>query len=227
MSWLTNWWYGGQQPSATTSPMAPSSAPLDPLETMEALHAKRLHLLKKSSDLLKEAKEHKAKGDSARALGCMKRKQQVDLMAKQMEGQLLNLEKTSMILDSAASSVDLAKAMRSGADQIKALVKEVDLDDLDQVVDDLDDGMRDVQELSNALSRPLGSSMAEEEERDESILAEMAGWDEEAQFLEAEKVAAKLPSVSTAGAVDTRGNGGGGNNGGTKQKISSGLNNPQ
>lgn len=225
MNWLTSWW--SQQPSdAVKYQKDQLAAPIDPIDTMEALHAKRLHLLKKSSDLLKEAKEHKAKGDSARALGCMKRKQQVDLMAKQMEGQLLNLEKTSMILDSAASSVDLAKAMRSGADQIKALVKEVDLDDLDQVVDDLDDGMRDVQELSSALSRPLGSSLAEEEERDESILAEMAGWDEEAQFLEAEKVAAKLPSISTAPAVDTRGNGGGGNNGGTKQKVSSGLSNP-
>ena len=204
MNWLSSWWYG---PPAPVSRLAPEKNPVSLEDTADAMHAKRLHMLKKAADLLKEAKQHKANGDTARALTCMKRKQQADLMAKQMEGQLLNLEKASLAVDSAHVTADLADAMKQGAAELKVLAKQVNIDDIDSVADDLDDGMRDMYEISEALARPLGGGMAEENE--DEILAEMEGWETKSQTTEPSGIS--FPPVPTGTPV--RRNGGGGNGG--------------
>ncbi len=145
------------------------------MDSIDALHSKRMHLLKKSSDLLKEAKEHKGNGDTTRAMMCMRRKQQVDGMARQLEGQLANLEKTSMMMDSTATTVEVADTMRSGSHTIETLLKQMSVGDIEQVADDLDDNMIQATELGDALARPLGGM--EDPDDEENILAEMESWE--------------------------------------------------
>lgn len=181
MEWISSWFY-----PPVSSPPPKKELSLDhsdvinqTMNSVDALHAKRLHILKKSSDMLKEAKEHKAKGDVKRAMMCMKRKQQLDGIATQLEGQMLNLEKTSLMMDSTATTVDLAHTMRDGSTVIRNLLSEVSLDDIDQVADDLDDSMRDATELGNALARPLGGDVVDEEELNADIVKQMAEWEEE------------------------------------------------
>jgi hypothetical protein len=174
MSWWnpTSWWYG-----TSAEPVPPSNSAGDAIElamdSIDALHSKRMHLLKKSADLLKEAKEHKSKGDTSRAMSCMKRKQQVDTLARQLEGQLLNLEKASMMMDSTATTVELAQTMKSGSDTIKNLLQQVSVSEIEGVADDLDEQMIEAHDLGEALARPMGG----DPEVEESILAEMEEWD--------------------------------------------------
>lgn len=146
------------------------------MNSMDALHSKRMHMLKKSSDLLKEAKAHKVAGDTKRAMACMKRKQQIDTIARQLEGQLLNLEKTSMMMESTATTVELAHTMKSGSDTIKSLLQDVSVGDIEEVADDLDQQMIDAHDLGEALSRPMG--VQDDVDQEESILAEMQEWDQ-------------------------------------------------
>lgn len=173
-----SWWNPANWFGAPQSYLAPDTG--DAIEmamdSIDALHSKRMHLLKKSSDLLKEAKEHKAAGDSKRAMMCMRRRQQVDTMARQLEGQLANLEKTSMMMDSTATTVELAETLRTGSETIENLLKQVSVSDIEQVADDLDDNMIQATELGEALARPLGGGL-EYPEDEANILAEMESWE--------------------------------------------------
>ena len=185
MSWWNpaTWFAAEPAPPSMTDPADAIELAMD---SLDALHSKRMHLLKRSADMLKEAKEHKKAGDNARAMSCMKRKQQLDVLARQLEGQLLNLEKTSLMMESTATTVELAHTMKTGSDTLQSLLKDVSIDDIDQVADDLHEHMTDAHDLGEALSKPLG--VIEDPEQDEHLLAEMEAWD-------ADEKIAQLPSV--------------------------------
>lgn len=184
MEWVSSWF---------SSPAPPSADPREGIEqtanSLDAMNAKRLQAMKRSSDLLKEAKKHKTDGDEKRAMMCMKRRNQIEQTIRQMEGQILNLEKTSFVLDSTANTVDLANTMKTGSTAIKTMLSEVSIDDVDQIADDLDDGIRDASELANALARPMGGGVEDNEELEENILQQMNSWE-----IEPEKVY-DLPDV--------------------------------
>jgi len=203
MSWWnpTNWWKGPPEPVVVVT-SDPANAIELATDSIDALHSKRMHLLKKSSDLLKEAKEHKKNGNTQRAMSCMKRKQHIDLQASQMEGQILNLEKTSMMMESTATTVELAHTMKTGSETIKSLLQEVSVDDIEQVADDLNDNMMEAQDLGRALSQPLGGNVVDDD--DETILEQMEQWEEEKQDKEADKVVDKLPSVDNDDGGNTK-----------------------
>jgi adenylosuccinate synthase len=71
--------------------------------------------------------------------------------------------------------------MKSGTTQMKNILKDVSIDDVDTIADDLDDSMRDATEIANALSRPMGMNDPEE---DELIMAEMDGWEDDKVVVE-------------------------------------------
>lgn len=160
------------------------------LDSVDALHAKRMHLLKKSSDLFKEAKELKKNGASKRAMACMKRRQQIDTMAAQLEGQILNMEKTSFMLESTATTVDLAKTMKDGSETMQNLLKEVSVDDIETIADNLDDVMISSNEVSQALARPLGGGAQLDSDEEQEMMNELDSDDG------GEDILAKLPSVT-------------------------------
>lgn len=152
----------------------PADAIEQAMDSIDALHAKRMHLMKRSADILKEAKQYNSEGNKARAMSCMKRKQQIDMLARQLEGQLLNLEKTSMMMDSTATTVELAHTMKTGSDTIKSLLQDVSVGDIEQVADDLDEHMIEAHDLGEALAKPIG--VVEDPDQEETILAEMEEW---------------------------------------------------
>lgn len=169
---MWNWWYGEKKPVEEKSL---GQSINDSIDTVDGLIGKRMQLLQKSHNALKEAKEFK-KQNPTRAMACMKQKQHYDQQAKMYEGMILNMEKTSMALESTATTVQVAKTMKSGTAQMKNILKDVSIDDVDTIADDLDDSMRDANEIANALSRPMGMNDPDE---DELIMAEMNGWEDD------------------------------------------------
>ena len=167
---MFSWIWGEKKPVTPTIAKSINES----FETVDGLIAKRLQLLHKAHNCLNEAKEHKKNGQTGRAMSCMKQKQQYEQQSSVYEGMIANMEKTSMALESTATSVQVAKTMKEGTMQMKDLLKEVNIDDIDKIADDLDDSMRDVSDMSNALSRPLGVTDPEE---DEMILKQMEEWD--------------------------------------------------
>lgn len=172
--WAWGWFSGKTAPPPEESSKSLGDTINESMDGIDALTAKRIQLLQRSHLALKEAREFNSQGNTARAMECMKKKQYYDQQAKVYDGMILNMEKASMAMESTATTVQVAKTMKEGTLGMKAILKQVNIDDVDTIADDLDDSMREANEMSNALSRPMGNVDPEE---DDLILAEMEKWE--------------------------------------------------
>ena len=127
----------------------------DSMDTIDGLTMKRAQFLSKANDALEKAKAL-PKADKIRRLALMKQHQQYQHQANVYSGMISNMEQTAQSLDTAAVTVQLARTMKDASVQMRDQLKSVNVDDVDMVVDELDDSMRDVNEMASALSRPMG-----------------------------------------------------------------------
>lgn len=172
-----NWVLGLFGSKGTVPPAAPISDTMEAgIDSADNLIVKRMHLLKKANDALKEAKTCQ-KDNRPRAMMLMKQRQEYERQAAVYEGMIANIEKTSMALDSAVTSVQVAKTMQQSTISMKSVMTEISVAEIEGIADDLDDSLRDVKDLSDALSRPMGVT----DDMDEAIAQEMAGWEETPQ----------------------------------------------
>jgi hypothetical protein len=88
-----------------------------------------------------------------------------------------NMEQTAQSLDTAAVTVQLARTMKAASLQMRDQLEQVKIDDVDGVVDELDDSMRDINEMASALSRPMGTLGATECVSDDELLSQLDEWD--------------------------------------------------
>jgi hypothetical protein len=209
-SWF--WWTKQEQPKAPTN-----IETIDQLDnSIQSLKARRMKALYNADTLEKEAKSLDKIRDKQKILGLLKRKQVYTNQVAILEGQIANLEQTSMAVDSAGVSADIVQTMKDATANIKQA--NIDVVEIQEVSDDLGDQMRDIAEINRALSAPLGMDVAEEEDLNEKLLEEIASWDgldtETRQKKEADDIAAELPSIK----VDTKNNNNNNNNGNNSGK---------
>lgn len=180
MNWILGLFGGGGAKSYSAPPPQPVSETIEAsIDSADNLIVKRMHLLKKANDALKEAKACQ-KDNRPRAVTLMKQRQEYERQAAVYDGMIVNIERTSMALDSAVTSVQVAKTMQQSTVSMKSVMTEISVAEIDGIADDLDDSIRDVKDLTDALSRPMGVT-ADQDEMDEAIAQEMAGWDEGTQ----------------------------------------------
>jgi ribosomal protein S21 len=210
MSWFTGWWRS--VPSAKqTEPTAkePTQVIEDTYTTIEELSSKRMQKLYKANQALKDAQSLKASGNKNGALQMMRKKQQYEKQAEMLAQQIANMETTSEALEQVHTAVQITSTLKDASSQMRDMTKQVSVDDIETVQDDLDESIRDVGDIGRALSRPLGMNEAELEEQDDAILKEMESWDETKQLEEADRVEAMLPSVVKNDSGNDGGGGGG------------------
>jgi hypothetical protein len=185
MSWIKAWIW----PSSSTPEAEPIGNVIsEGIDNIDNLIAKRMQMLKKSNDLLREAKECQ-RTNRPRAITLMKQKQEYDRQAASYEGMIANLEKTNMALDSAATSAQLAKNMQQSSISIKNVLSGTSVAEIEGIADDLDDTMHEVGALSDALSRPMGGGAYVDEDE---LLAQL---DNEPPPKKVEQKEVELPSL--------------------------------
>ena len=132
----------------------PQAAPkIDPQETIAALNKqcdvinKRVKVLEAKSDDLKQTAIAKKKaGDIRGATLAMKQyKMNTNELAK-LDGQQIILEQSKMQIESANFDVGVVNAMRTGKDAIKAANKQINVDDIADLKEELDDIMAENEE---------------------------------------------------------------------------------
>lgn len=169
---MLNWWYG------TSNKKEPEPEPealdiMDQLETqIETLTIKKMKLLQKANE-----KKNEAKQNPTRARQLLIQCKQYENLASQLDGQIMNLEQTSMGMESAASANDIVNGMKSAQKETSKMLQQVNVDEVDQVMADLGDQSIDIQEANNLLSQPIGGSTVDEDLEDE-ITKEIASWGE-------------------------------------------------
>jgi len=132
-------------------------------EAMVTLEKREKHLEKQRDACVAEARRKMKAKDKRGALFQLKRKKMFDKQIEQIDGKKTNIEVQVMALEGAASNKDVLSAMRVGRDALKSSIKETDVDNVGDVMEDITEAIQLADELGDAMSNPIGPPMDEED----------------------------------------------------------------
>merc|ERR1712003_297841 len=131
---------------------------------------------------IKKAKEYTRLKNKRAALQCLKRKKMYEAQADQLANQQLRIHDQKIMLEGAKATTETVAAMRSGAQAMKNLQKETNIDDVDKTMEEITEQTENLRQINDALGQPIG--LAAEIDEDDLDL--------ELQELEAEELDRQL-----------------------------------
>ncbi|XP_053322247.1 charged multivesicular body protein 4c [Spea bombifrons] len=158
-------------------------------ETEEMLTKKQEYLEKKIEQEIATAKRHGTKNKRA-ALQALKRKKRLEKQLAQIDGTLSTIEFQREALENSHTNTEVLKNMGYAAKAMKAVHENMDLDKIDSLMEDIHEQQEVAQEISDAISRPVG--FGEEFDEDE-LLQELEELEQEQ--LNEQMADINLPSV--------------------------------
>jgi len=157
--------------------------PVDPQEAITKLKDSEEMLDKKSKHLemqigkeLKAAKEHGTKNKRA-ALNALKRKKRLEQQLTQIDNTLTTIEFQREALQNARSNAEILKTMQTASKAMKTVHKEVNIENVEDVMDDIQEQQDIAAEISEAISRPIAMPGVDMDEDD--LLAELEELEQE------------------------------------------------
>mgnify|MGYP001030246134 CR=1 FL=1 len=178
----------------------PKRAIVELREHISTLNKKRSHLELQISDQDGIARKNITSNKTA-AKNALKRKKQYEANLLKVENQIETLENQLYSIEGANLNLETMKAMKQGAQAMKQIHGEYNVDKVEDTMDEIREQVELADEISEAISRPVGSEYVDEDELDEE-LAELQK-EEAEKHVVPEKVAAKpqenqqLPSFPT------------------------------
>eukprot|EP00455_Lapot_gusevi_P017719 TRINITY_DN19545_c0_g1_i2.p1 TRINITY_DN19545_c0_g1~~TRINITY_DN19545_c0_g1_i2.p1 ORF type:complete len:235 (-),score=92.54 TRINITY_DN19545_c0_g1_i2:51-755(-) len=142
-------------------------------ESLQTLDKREKHLEKQINAALEEAKRKAKAKDKRGALFQLKRKKMLEKEIDQIFGKKVNVETQIMALEGAASNKEILTAMRQGTEALKASMREVNIDNVDNVMEDITEAISLADEVGEAMAQPIGPVMDETDLERE--LAELEG----------------------------------------------------
>jgi Snf7 len=147
-------------------------------EAQGLLDKRQSHLEAKSDESLRIAKEKlKAKNKRA-AMSYLKRKKNYDNQVDKLFGMRDNIEQQIMALENVAANKEVVHAMRIGRDAMQHNIRDNDIEKVDDMLDEINESMALQEEMNEALSRQIGTAVADDDE----LMAELE--DIESQMIE-------------------------------------------
>jgi charged multivesicular body protein 4 len=144
-------------------------------ESLTTLEKRERHLEKQVQGAVEEARRRNKNKDKRGALFQLKRKKMFEKQIEQLEGKRMNIETQIMALEAQAANKQIFNVMKQGKTALKASIGENDVDEVAEVMDDITEGIAQVDEISAAMSQPIGSDILDDDE----LEAELAAMDEE------------------------------------------------
>ncbi|KAG6614960.1 snf7-domain-containing protein [Phytophthora cinnamomi] len=184
---------------ARTGPVATAETIRKLREQLESLEKRELHIVKKIALQLQEAKQKSAAKDKRGAIFALKRKKMYEAEVEKLQGARMTLETQVMTLESAHVNMETFTALRSGAEQMKAIHGQMNVDKVDNIMDDIQEEMATADEIGRAISQPLGSQLYDDDELEDE-LREMEELELEEKTLEP-VVIAPAEAAATAAAA--------------------------
>lgn len=148
----------------------PKKAIVELREHIQMLNKKRRHLelQMEEQDLL--ARKH-ISTNKALAKNALKRKKGYETNLLKIENQIDSLETQLTSIESANLNLETMKAMKQGASAMKQIHGEYNVDKVETAMDDIREQVELAEEISEAISRPVGSEFVDEDELDEELAA--------------------------------------------------------
>lgn len=167
----------------------PKKAIVELREHIQMLNKKRSHLESQIDDQDKLARKH-ISTNKALAKNALKRKKGYEANLMKIENQIDSLETQLTAIESANLNLETMKAMKQGALAMKQIHGEYDVDKVENTMDDIREQVELADEISEAISRPVGGEYVDEDELDE----ELAALQEEEKESKQKNTAAQAPA---------------------------------
>lgn len=189
---MWNYMFGGNKQQKKE---LPKKAIVELREHIQMLNKKRSHLELQISDQEQLARKHIAT-NKALAKNALKRKKGYEGNLMKIENQIDLLETQLTAIESANLNLETMKAMKQGASAMKQIHGEYDVDKVENTMDDIREQVELAEEISEAISRPVGNEYVDEDELDEELAALQAEEQEaKAQRQPAQKQSAPAPAL--------------------------------
>ncbi|XP_044773866.1 charged multivesicular body protein 4a isoform X1 [Neomonachus schauinslandi] len=153
-------------------------------ETEKILIKKQEFLEQKIQQELQMAKKHGIKNKRA-ALQALRRKKRLEQQLAQTDGTLSTLEFQREAIENATTNAEVLRTMELAAQGMKKAYQDMDIDKVDELMADITEQQEVAQQISDAISRPVGFGDVVDE--DELL--------EELEELEQEELARDLLTV--------------------------------
>ncbi|XP_072371388.1 charged multivesicular body protein 4b [Scyliorhinus torazame] len=144
-------------------------------ETEDMLTKKQEFLEKKIDQELLTARKHGTKNKRA-ALQALKRKKRYEKQLAQIDGTLSTIEFQREALENANTNTEVLKNMGFAAKAMKSAHENMDIDKVDELMQDITEQQELAQEISDAISKPVG--FGEDFDEDE-LMAELEELEQE------------------------------------------------
>lgn len=153
-------------------------------ETEKILIKKQEFLEQKIQQELQTAKKHGTKNKRA-ALQALRRKKRLEQQLAQTDGTLSTLEFQREAIENATTNAEVLRTMELAARGMKKAYQDMDIDKVDELMADITEQQEVAQQISDAISRPVG--FGDDVDEDELL--------EELEELEQEELAQELLNV--------------------------------
>jgi charged multivesicular body protein 4 len=153
-------------------------------ETEEMLQKKSDFLEKKIEQELGIARKNGTKNKRA-ALQALKRKKRYEKQLQQIDGTLSTIEFQREALENASTNTEVLRVMGDAAKALKSAHKNMNVDDIHNLMDDVAEQQEIANEISDAISNPVGFG---QDVDDDDLMAEL-------EELEQEELDKKLNDV--------------------------------
>ena len=132
-------------------------------ETLETLDKRDQFLDKKIQQQLEEAKKYNAAGNKKMAIAALKRKKMLTDQQTKIMGAREKIELQLNAIESAKMDMEILNTLESGTKTMKEMHKDMDVNKVDEVIDNMNDQIDISNEISNAMSQPVGEVFDDED----------------------------------------------------------------
>merc|ERR1712020_277818 len=152
--------------------------------------------LKKYRDQMSKMRDGPAKNAvKQKALRVLKQKKQYEAQGENLRNQAFNMEQTNYATQSLKDTKTTVNAMKMGVKEMKKEFKNINIDQIEDLQDDLGDMLEDANEVQEALGRSYGMPEIDEDDLEAELdaLGDDLALDEDASYLD-EAIGPDVPS---------------------------------
>ncbi|AYO44104.1 Vacuolar-sorting protein SNF7 [Malassezia restricta CBS 7877] len=158
---------------------------------------KEEHLLTKIDDELRKAKEHVTNNKRA-AQAALRQKKMYETELDRLAGSRMTLETQVNAIENANMNLETMRAMQRGSAALKSIHANMDIDKVDNTMDSIREEMALSNEISEAISNPVGMGHELDEEELRNELQELEQDELQHQLVGAESAPAHHLATSSA-----------------------------
>uniref|UniRef100_U5EWR2 Uncharacterized protein n=1 Tax=Corethrella appendiculata TaxID=1370023 RepID=U5EWR2_9DIPT len=176
-------------------PIPTPSEAIQKLRDIENMLTKKQDFLEKKIDIeIDTARKHGQKNKRA-AIQALKRKKRYEKQLQQIDGTLSTIEMQREALENANTNTAVLTTMKNASDALKAAHKDMNIDDVHEMMDDIAEQNDVANEISNAISSAVGFGQDIDEDELEKELEELEQEELDKELLGVGPESNELPEV--------------------------------